>query len=239
MCWSEGASAAMFGVGAVATMVTWRRGDARAIPVTLAYFTLMEGLQVAGYQVLDQCTLTANKAITIASYLHIAFQPLIINAFGMAITGNVTARTRRLVYLLAAIASAILLLRLLPFGWASPCVDGQVLCGPAWCTQSGNWHLGWAVPYYDIWSPILGPWLAAWVQFPAYLAAIFVIPLIYGAWRWALFHAVLGPALSILLTDDPNEMPAVWCLFSIGLVLVSLSPMLRRGLAPAREPRAA
>lgn len=233
MCWSESASLAMVGIGAVSSVVTWRRGEPRAIPVTLAWFTVMEGLQLAGYQVLDACESPANRAITMASYAHIALQPLFINAFGMALAGpTVTPRLRGWVYALSALASIVIFSRLLPLGGAVPCAPGQVLCGPDWCTITGTWHLGWQVPYFDTWAPLLGAWINEWFSFPAYLLAVFVLPLIYGAWRWALFHAVFGPLLATLLTDNPNEMPAVWCLFSIGLVLVSLSPWIRRGITP-------
>lgn len=240
MCWSESASVAMVGLGAVAAGITWRRGDSTAIPVTLAYFTVMEALQVAGYQVLDDCGTSANKAITMASYGHIALQPLFINAFGMALFGNrVTPYLRQWVYILSALASVMLFVRLVPFAWAQPCVPGQVLCGAGWCTVSGTWHLGWEVPYFDTWTPLVGAWLSEIVQFPAYMLAVFALPLVYGAWRWALFHAVLGPILSSALTDNPNEMPAVWCLFSIGLILIGLSPLVRRIVAPAGLARPA
>jgi hypothetical protein len=54
------------------------------------------------------------------------------------------------------------------------------------------------------------------------------MPLFYGAWRLVLFHALAGPILAGFLTSDQGEMPAIWCLFSIGLVLMSLSPWLWR-----------
>lgn len=240
MCWSESASVAMVGIGAAAAAITWARGEPRAIPVTLAFFAAMEALQVAGYQVIDACDSPANRAVTMASYAHIALQPLFINAFGMAIVGaGVTPSMRRAVFALSALASALMFARLVPFGWAGPCVPGQVLCGPDWCTVSGNWHLAWQVPYFDTWAPLFGAWLNAAIQFPAYMLAVFALPLVYGAWRWALFHAVLGPILATLLTDNPNEMPAVWCLFSVGLALIGLSPLVRRGLAPAGAVRPA
>ena len=66
--------------------------------------------------------------------------------------------------------------------------------------------------------------------FPTYALAIFVLPLFYGAWRFVIFHAIFGPVLVSLLTDDPNEMPAVWCLFSVAIVVASLSPWLWRKL---------
>lgn len=233
MCWSEPVSLAMVGIGTVATAITWRRGGPRAIPVTLAWFTLMEGLQYSGYQVLDACESPANRAVTMASYAHIALQPLFINAFGMALAGaTVTPRLRALVYALSGLAAVLLFARLLPLGGALPCTPGEVLCGPDWCTITGTWHLGWQVPYFDTWAPVLGAWLNGLVQFPAYVLAVFVLPLAYGAWRWAVFHATFGPFLATLLTDNPNEMPAVWCLFSIGLVLIALIPRVQRGLMP-------
>lgn len=238
MCWSESASVAMVGVGAAAAAITWRRGEPRAIPVTLAFFALMEALQVAGYQVIDTCENPANRVVTMASYSHIALQPLFINAFGMAIVGTgVTPRMRRAVYALSALASVLLFARLVPFGWAAPCPPGQVLCGPQWCTVSGTWHLGWQVPYFDIWAPLLGAWLNSVFDFPAYLLAVFVLPLAYGAWRWALFHALFGPGLAMLITDNPNEMPAIWCLFSVGLAFVGLSPLVRHSMSTSKVGR--
>lgn len=47
----------------------------------LAYFTVMEVLQLAGYGVLGACDSSANQAVTLLSDLHIVFQPIVINAF--------------------------------------------------------------------------------------------------------------------------------------------------------------
>jgi hypothetical protein len=56
----------------------------------------------------------------------------------------------------------------------------------------------------------------------------FFVPLLYGAWRFTLFHAIFGPLLAARLTDNVNEVPAVWCLFSLGLVLMALNPAFRQ-----------
>lgn len=236
MCWSENASIAMVGLGTVATVVTVRRGEPAAIPVTLAFFTAMEALQVSGYWVLDACETAANRNVTILSYLHIAFQPLFINAFAMATAPREISQTvRRRVLAVAALATILLLMRLIPFDQAIPCDPGSHLCGPAFCTVSGNWHIAWEMPLNDIWRS-LGMPLSDLLPFPAYMLSAFVLPLFYGAWRFALFHATVGPVLASLLTTDPNEMPAIWCLFSIGIVLVSLSPAIRGRLLGSVRP---
>ena len=72
------------------------------------------------------------------------------------------------------------------------------------------------------------------MQFPAYFLAVFALPLVYGAWRFVAFHAMAGPVLAHLLTRDPDEMPAVWCLFSIGILAIALSPFIRQRVMAAR-----
>lgn len=235
MCWSETASVAMVGLGAAATVVTLRRGEAPAIPATLAFFTLMEGLQAVGYTVIDQCGTPANAAITWASYLHIALQPLFINAFAMAIAPAPVSTARKgQVYALAALCSAIILLQALPLPALGHCLPGGVLCGAEVCTRSGDWHLAWDLPLNGLFVP-LRETLGIPLEFPSYMFAAFVLPLVYGAWRFVIFTFVAGPLAAMALTSDPNEMPAVWCLFSIGLLAISLSPLVRQrvmGSAP-------
>lgn len=236
MCWTAGVTVTMVGLGAAATAVAWWRGEPRAIWITLGYFTFMEALQAAGYAVVDDCANPANRTVTLLSYLHIAFQPFFINAFAMAIVARaVPERTRRMVWAICGASAAVMLAQLVPWQALGRCLPGEVLCGPALCTISGNWHIGWTVPLNGLFSDwSLGVGLST--KFPSYLVAAFLVPLVYGAWRFVLFHAVFGPFLATLLTDNPNEMPAVWCLFSIGLVLVGMSPLIRRPLAGPAAP---
>jgi hypothetical protein len=58
--------------------------------------------------------------------------------------------------------------------------------------------------------------------------------MLYGAWRFVLFHALIGPLLARQLTSDANETPAIWCLFSVGILLIVLAPPLRRFLSARR-----
>jgi len=228
MCWSVTVSAAMVAAGAAATVVTVRRQDAPAIPLTLSYFTLMEGLQLAGYMVIDQCGSPANQSITLLSVLHIVFQPFIINAFAMELVPrHVRLRVRTAVFGACALSSAVMLMQLYPFDWAGTCLPGAILCSAELCTVSGDWHLAWNVPYNGLLAPF-DRFTGLYLGFPTYMIATFVVPLIYGAWRLVLFHLAFGPILAGQLTGNPNEVPAIWCLFSIGIILIALSPAIRR-----------
>lgn len=239
MCWSMTASVGMVALGGAATAWTLRRRDPPAIPAAFAYFTAMEALQALGYGTVDQCGTPANQAITLLSYLHITFQPFFINAFAMAIMGGVVARPMRLVvHLACGLSALVMLLQLYPFEWAGACTPGTALCGEGLCLKSGEWHIAWHVPYNGL-VPAFSLLPGYAMTFPSYMLAVFVLPLFYGAWRFVVFHALAGPILASLLTSNPNEMPAVWCLFSIGLVAIGLSPWLRRRVGGAVWWRAA
>jgi hypothetical protein len=231
MCWSLGATAAMTGLGAAATVVLARRRAPTAFTAALAYFTAMEGLQVAGYLTLDQCTAPSNQTVAWLSIMHIVFQPFFINAFALELVGaSRRAALRVPVFLVCAAASLVMLMQLTPFDWAGRCAPGALLCGPEWCVSSGDWHLAWEVPYNGLLAGVAG-FIGRDVAFPTYLAAVFLLPVAYGAWRFALYHALAGPILAGTLTSDPHEQPAIWCLFSIAIALIALIPWLRRELS--------
>jgi len=68
----------------------------------------------------------------------------------------------------------------------------------------------------------------------AYFAASFVLPFLYGSWRFVGFHLLIGPLLADRLTVHPNEHAAVWCLLSIGLCVSVIKTPLRRHLHVSR-----
>lgn len=234
MCWSMGATIAMVAAGSAATVVTVRRGDPPAVPAALAWFTLMEALQVAGHATVDACADPVNQTSALLSYLHIAFQPFFINAFAMTLVRAGPGPAMRLaVWLACGVSATVMVLQLWPFPWAGTCEAGSVLCGSALCVVSGEWHIAWEIPRNDLLAPLRAIHRSLG-SMPTYMVTVFLLPLLYGAWRFVVFHAVVGPLLAWLLTSNPNEMPAIWCLFSIGITLVALSPWVRRRVEGAR-----
>ena len=228
MCWSLTATVTVTGLGVAATGLAIVKGQPRAIWATFGYFTAMEALQVAGYIVIDECGSTSNQAIALLSFLHIVFQPFFINAFAMELLpSTVKEKIMRWVYLCCALSSVVMLAQLYPFDWAGSCNLGTPLCGTSLCVLSGEWHIAWNIPYNGMLQP-LGNILGIQSGFPTYLLCVFILPLFYGAWRFTVFHALVGPILSMMLTTNPNETQAVWCLFSIGILIIGTSPLIRR-----------
>jgi hypothetical protein len=236
MCWGPGVSATIVGIGVVATAVTVKRGTPLAFSVAIAWFTLMEALQFAGYLVINQCDNPVNQMVTLLSILHIVFQPFFINAFSLELVPAAVRRKARVpVYTLCGVSSAIMLLQLYPFPWAGSCAPNVNMCGSPLCTVSGNWHLAWNVPYNGLmvgFDQMIG---MKW-GFPSYMFVSFLVPILYGAWRFTLFHAIFGPLLAARLTGNVNEVPAVWCLFSLGLVLMALNPVFRQNFEWRDDP---
>lgn len=231
MCWGEVASWSMVGVGAAMTVVTARRGDPVAVPVAFGYFSVMEALQGAGYRVLDACGTPANEIVTYLSLLHIVFQPFFINGFAMALAGAPRHPALRVaVFTACGVAAVTMLLRIYPFAWAAACAPGMVMCGPMLCTTAGDWHIAWNAPLNALFTWTL-PVVGFGMGWTGYILTVFVLPVCYGAWRFALFHFAVGPVLASLLTSNPNEMPAIWCLFSVGILAIGVSPWLRAHLS--------
>lgn len=226
MCWSMSVSVGMVGLGAAATVYGHRSGVPKVVWVSLAFFTFMEALQAAGYLVINQCGTIANQAITLLSYLHIAIQPLFINALALAlIPAEISRRVAPVAYALCALSSLFMVAQLLvPYEIAGHCRIGECMCAPTLCTRSGDWHIAWDIPYNG-----LGTWIedhlggVNWGM-PTYMFTVFVVPALYGSWRFTLFQLLLGPVFGNLVTTDNNEVPAIWCLFSIGIVIIAFFP---------------
>ena len=169
--------------------------------------------------------------MTLLSYLHIAFQPIVINLFAMELVPAATKRRAFKPVLAITVAVAVLMvLQLAPAEAFGSCIPGTPLCGASLCTVAGDWHIAWDIPYNGMMVPFEGAF-GFRSGFPQYMAAVFVLPLVYGAWRFVLIHAIAGPILAWSLTSDPNEMPAIWCLFSIAILTITLSPAVRRSVS--------
>ena len=217
MCWSGEASAALATVGVVSTVYAAYKGEPPQLYIPLAYFTLMEILQAFTYSVIDQCGLPSNQVATLLGYLHIVFQPFFINYMAMYfIPKRISSRIAPFIYALCFVAAILMLIRVYPFAWAGICRAGSLLCGPNLCSVHGNWHIAWNIP------------LNGFLDWPIYASVGIVLPFLYGSWRGGLYNLIVGVGLAWVLTNNPNERPAVWCLLSIGLLLLVIKTPLRK-----------
>ena len=226
MCWSGEASTVLATIGIATAVYAAYKKEPAPLWIALGYFSLMELLQAFTYLVIDQCKLPANQIATLLGYLHIAFQPFFINALSFYfIPKEKVLKLAPWVYTFCFFSTIVMIIQVYPFDWAGLCNLDRTLCGPTLCSFSGSWHIAWALPTNSIgdlftYTPAHG--------FPTYLIAAFILPLLYGSWRITIYHFLVGPLLASFLTDDLNEWPAIWCLLSIGILLLVVKTPLRK-----------
>lgn len=232
MCWSGEASTvlATIGIAGAGYSALKRNPEPAALWGCLLYFSSMEALQAASYAVLNQCDAPLNQVLTLLGYLHITFQPFFINGVALYfMPKELSSRIAPWAYTACFVGALSMLLQLYPFSWAGVCEAGRPLCGQVLCTVRGEWHLAWLVPTNGIGNSLAhNEWLGR--GFVAYPLTAFLMPTLYGSWRFVLFSYLAGPLAASLTTSNINEWPAVWCLFSIALCLAIIKTPLRRHL---------
>ena len=218
MCWSGEASAALATAGFLSTGYAAYKKESRMLWLPLGYFSLMELLQAFTYSVIDQCALPSNQVATLLGYLHICFQPFFANSVALYfIDQRIAKKVAPIAYSFCLLAAVMMLIKLYPFEWASHCQPGvRPMCGEIMCAFHGNWHIAWSVPVRQISD-----------KYSWYFMAAFLMPTLYGSWRWTFYHLMTGPVLARLTTSNLNEWPAVWCLFSIDLLIVITNTRVR------------
>lgn len=240
MCWSGEASAVLATVGFGTAAYVAYKGESKQLWIPLAYFACMEMLQAATYVYIDECDKPQNQILTLFGYLHIAFQPFFINMVAMYfIPPSIKRKISTTVYTLCTVAALAMLVKMYPFPWASFCIIGKEgFCGAQPCSVSGDWHIAWQLPLNGLMSDYPdNPFGFIWgLHGFAYILAGFYLPLLYGSWRFVGFHYLIGPFLSDILTDNPNEYAAVWCLLSIALCVSVIKSPLRRHLHVRKWP---
>lgn len=224
MCWSAEASFTLATLGFVTVTVAAVQGEKKELFLPLLWFSLMELLQGFTYWWINLCDHPNNQVLTLLGYLHIAFQPFFANMISMYfLPKGVQERLAPWVYGACLAGTLAMIVDIYPFPWADHS-KMHMLDSTQLCSVSGAWHIAWHVPVFD----------TSWAKFgffkEPYMMLVFLLPLIYGSWRFTLYHVLTGVVLSVALTRDSHETAAVWCLLSIGLLTIVAKTPIRRFL---------
>lgn len=211
MCWSGEASFALATSGFVGAAYAAYRKEPVNRYIPLVYFSLMETLQGFTYGWIGQCGNPINYNLTVLSYIHICFQPFLINMFNFSFMSKEEQKRGQWIWWACGVATLTMLGMFAFPDWPSKCVPAlQSLCGTQTCSYHGDWHIAWMLELSNLDPHWVTYWLAA-----------FILPMFYGGWRFVIYHFLCGPLLAAFLTTDQNEHPAIWCLLSIGLLLAT------------------
>jgi hypothetical protein len=92
-------------------------------------------------------------------------------------------------------------------------------CSDITCTTSGEWHMHWGIRAGF-----------NWYLDRAYFMSVFLLPLCYGSWKATVYSTLMGPVITLLTTHNANEFAAVWCLYSVGILLLLFKLPIRQYL---------
>lgn len=185
------------------------KGGEMSLWMPLAFFSLVAPLQAFAQTVANQCGLPANQLVSLLGYLHFCFQPFFINALALHfIDKRVAARLDIYAYSICFTALTIMLIQIYPFTWAGHCAAGSVMCGEHICTMQDGWHMTWVLPITQFADEV--PW---------YYICAFVMPVLYGSWRFMAFYMISCPMLAYLLTNNMNEWPMLASSLTVAFLL--------------------
>jgi hypothetical protein len=227
MCWSGEASFTLATLGFIGAAYAIYRKEPVNRWLPLMYFSGMETLQGFTYSWIGQCGNTYNHWLTVLSYLHIVFQPFFATMFALSFISHRERKEARWIWIACSISALIMLCMYLFPNFPGNCVpSNQSLCGTNVCSYHGNWHIAWILNLSNLDPHYISYWIT-----------VFVLPMFYKSWRFALYHLLFGPLLSAMLTNDPNEQPAIWCLLSISFLMATHVPVINK-LLLSKEAKA-
>lgn len=182
----------------------------------VAYFALMETIQAAQYAVLapnidgEECKLWENRWLTYAGMVHLCFQPFFSNLFLMQFMTKAQKSHMRLILTLCLFGGVSMMNRFFVSDVDVKCTLGvEPLCGPRTCSFQGDTHVAWQMPLQHCDQDYFTPGFQ--MHFFLFFLPIFAM----GMWRHSLYLLLTGPILGRLLTHHHDEIPAIWCFFSI------------------------
>jgi len=183
----------------------------------MAYFALMETLQAVQYSFINLCDNPINKALTLVGFFHLAFQPFFVNYYVSEFMTKGNKRYVPLMLTLSLFAGVLMSNRMWKSPGDIPCSIGiEPLCGVSTCTFRGSVHLAWQMPMQHADQDYFTPGFQ--LHFFMFYMPMFAL----GMWKFTLFLLVSGPFLGRALTNHQDEIPAIWCFFSIAQLFFPL-----------------
>lgn len=237
MCWSGQASALLASFGYTCSFFEFKKmvhlreklSDTHGLRgIAIFYFSLMETLQATNYLYLYTPG-KINSLLAFLGYAHVCFQPIFISLMMLSMISKVRRQIWMPVSMICATISSIALCSMLiineslPGCFADHCIPvenmNQLFDISVFLTKSigcglhdflayrGNWHIAWQ-------------WVLNGCSFLVYIYifTVFILPLFYGAFLAVTTALLFGPVFSTLLSDNPDEFGAIWCLIAIALV---------------------
>lgn len=183
----------------------------RNLPLTMVslYYLGMELLQRHQMSILDRCNLWDNQVSTMLAMFLVSFQPALWNWYRLHKNTQ-----NKSVFQFAMISGLIWAFAYLRRSVQTSSYNinyTEIMASDQFCVLSGSRHLYWKFPLYT--------WNGFEPNFFSYFLLWFLPTLWEDHYRWTKLTIWIGQVvLSIYLSDNYHEIPAIWCFMSIPII---------------------
>tara|TARA_Y100000589_G_scaffold328755_1_gene373592 strand:- start:301 stop:966 length:666 start_codon:yes stop_codon:yes gene_type:complete len=215
MCFTEKQSLSLTFIGFIVSYYVYNNNKFE-LWFPILYFTLMELFQYLGYIAIRTNNKKLNKILSYLIYIHISFQPLIMNVWFSNFISKKNMDYMLFIYKLCFIAGIFMLLRINTINKNSDLCesDVEVHCGKNTELKIGPLHIMYLfklkAPNYLVPSMFIHFFL-------------FFIPIILlDVNKIVYVFTVLGPILSWAIAKNKDEIGSIWCFITIPIFIISL-----------------
>jgi|GEM_PF-7061677 len=180
------------------------------------YFGLMEVLQGLMYMQLPKASPLIINILVYTAYLHVCFQPLVINYWLGSFISDKKRDNYRFTLKLCFIGGLLLLTRVFVIGDIPLCSSFESLCSATPKVYSGIYHIAWSLPLTAAGWNYITPSIAL------HMFLFFMPGVLLGFYRLMALFFILGPYLSSFITPNPSEQSSIWCVMGLWLLTVTI-----------------
>lgn len=209
MCFGKTWSLVSFGILAAASVICITHNAPVAITLSVIFLATKELLQLGLYLSISSCN-TTNTFLTSLSWIHISFQPFIVNLFISAFSQTPDLYKIPLIMSLVFAIANIFRLKEMRGTIKYKCQNNiqQNMCRPKTCSIKGKHHVAYgfelaSADHYAFITP----------SFFTYYLLTFVPAYIIGDWQLATIHLIFAIG-SMTFIQDAGEAGAIWCVNS-------------------------
>lgn len=221
MCFSPLLTWITAGAGITTATAVGIRTKSYYLSLPLAYFASMEILQGIMYTQLDHPSLLLSKWLIYLAYLHVSFQPLVINYWLGAFISKNQKEIYHFTLKLSFIGGLLLLSRMYLTSESPLCSSYETLCSATPTIFQGLHHISWGLPLKGAGWNYVNPSIAL------HMFLFFIPGVLLGFYRLMAVFFLLGPYLASLITPIPSEQSSIWCVIGLWLLAITILAALK------------
>lgn len=216
MCFSPLMTWITAGAGISTAMAAGMKSKSPNLALPLAYFASMEILQGLMYTQLNDPSYMFSRILIYLAYLHVSFQPLVINYWLGAFTSKSQTAVYHFTLKLSFIGGIFLLSRAYMTDATPLCSSYETLCSSSPSIFEGIYHISWGLPLTGAGWNYVNPSIAL------HMFLFFIPGVLLGFYRLMLVFFLFGPYLASFITPIPSEQSSIWCIIGLWLLAVTI-----------------